>query len=642
LQCHDSAEREFPCSNAQKKKVDFIKTAQKLLAKDTAFSLHLFIFTSCFLGFKLELWPYADSMRPLEGNLDLASIGTKTIIDSSFTNDPSPHSTMTPTSHSSSPHLNHQYQQQQRRVLSNVCSSIEIPFDTPITPPIPSDEQMDAITDKILHLNVKDIANTKARSIVQPSYSTDEKDMLSRPLPDHDAIIDYSAAPMTQEWSALEEHQFIPLHSEDNDSLITYPSFSIASDSWHAEQLKSLNQYLSNTTTTNDSSNSVASLPQHSADHYAWLNVPPNSSSRHILPLPVPKWRRKGFKSSLKSRVPMIGPRAAKNCIASPDRAARMVLASMKAYQTKCEKIVTESSATSVSAHDFAPHRDKIKKMKRTIGSDEIKSDVEERRLHGVTGYRRRRLHHQQQRFIRNTTTAFNTELQQKLKEVRLPESAFDFSYPFQLRHKFQPLPPQTLDPAAPKSSIGLIKCLEQIPYHSMKYNNRRSDQQSLATQSDKQAISTTTVASARPHPPSHRQKGPSRKASHPPAIRNPTVPTDSTGARPRRNNNKKTTSNTTRSPNHRKEAEYARPSLIATEVLPATSLLFDHGTSDDWMCWFCEFEVFVRGFVAARRKGGWYKRRRERNQRLREIEARQNNELISSSGSELDDLDPV
>jgi hypothetical protein len=119
-------------------------------------------------------------------------------------------------------------------------------------------------------------------------------------------------------------------------------------------------------------------------------------------------------------------------------------------------------------------------------------------------------------------------------------------------------------------------------------------------------------------------------------------VPTDSTGARPRRNNNKKTTSNTTRSPNHRKEAEYARPSLIATEVLPATSLLFDHGTSDDWMCWFCEFEVFVRGFVAARRKGGWYKRRRERNQRLREIEARQNNELISSSGSELDDLDPV
>lgn len=581
-------------------------------------------------------------MKTLEGNLHQSTIGSEatTIIDSSISKNSPPHSIMAPDGHSSLPHL-HNLHQPQCRPLSNMPSSIDIPFDIPITPPIPSQDQIDAITEKILRMNVKDIETASSRNVIQSSHST-ITNALSRPLHNEDEMIDYSAAQalISQGWSAM-IGKFIPLHlPPPNHSQIDYPSVPITSEPWHADQLESLNQYLSNTI-ADDSSNSVASLPNDS-NHYAWLNVPTKSSTRHILPLPVPKWRKKGFKSDMKSEMPITGSRAAKNCIASPERAARIVLASMKGQGKSDEPVIPEMETTSVSVHDLAPHRDKIKKMKRTIGSDEIKSDVEERRSHYVSIGHRRRLRHQQ-RFIRRATM----EQQQKLKEVRLPESAFDFACPFQPRHKFHPLPTRALDPAAPKSSIGLTKCLEQIPipYHSMRFNiNVRSP----AIPSDKQAISTTTIASARPpqspQPSLHRQKGPSRKGGQPiatPISADPSSvpPLNSAGPRPRRN---KKSTHTARPSNPRRLADSSSRSVKGTDVLPATSLLFDHGTSEDWMCWFCEFEVFLRGFVAARRKTGWYKRQRERNRRLREIEARQNNEVLSSSGSDLDEIDPV
>ncbi|KAL0076525.1 hypothetical protein F4703DRAFT_1883910 [Phycomyces blakesleeanus] len=49
----------------------------------------------------------------------------------------------------------------------------------------------------------------------------------------------------------------------------------------------------------------------------------------------------------------------------------------------------------------------------------------------------------------------------------------------------------------------------------------------------------------------------------------------------------------------------------------------------DDWTCLFCQFEIFCNGIEVARRKGGFYRRRRERQRKLREVEAKRNGEAM-------------
>ncbi|KAI8581803.1 hypothetical protein K450DRAFT_231244 [Umbelopsis ramanniana AG] len=574
-------------------------------------------------------------MTTLTGNLDPVTPRNHSILNSRCSKDPSPRSNMPPSSLSSSTHLHKPH-----KALPSIPSSIDIPLDLPTTPSIPSDEQVDTITDKILHLNVNDIEHGHSAAIIHPGCPT-LSDVLSRPFHNDDVIVDYSATPMTHKWSAL-DNQPISFHSEDVDAFLAYPSIPMAPESWKSNGLESLGQYLSNSTFDDkDTINSMVSLPPDSTDHYAWLNTHTKPSVRHILPLPVPKWRRKDRKSAIQNNS-LLGPsriRAAKNCIASPDRAARMVLATLKADQSKPgESVISEIiDSTHLSVNDLAPHRDKIKKMKRTIGSDEVKSDMEERRPHISNGSRRRLRH--QQRYTNNIHD-FSTEQQQKLNEVRLPESAFDFSCPFQPR-ELDPLPTD-----APPSTIGLVKCLKNIPipFHSTTYNINRQ-LKPLTNQSDKQAISTTTVMPARQtqlFPPTGQKQKASFNSSRNDARGFDELPPTATsmtpkGTRPRRN---KKSSQAARASGHGKDTNTTSRTVRATELLPSSSLLFDYGTSEEWMCWFCEFEVFVRGFVAARRRGGWYKRRRERNRRLREIEARQNNELISSSSSDLDEID--
>lgn len=58
----------------------------------------------------------------------------------------------------------------------------------------------------------------------------------------------------------------------------------------------------------------------------------------------------------------------------------------------------------------------------------------------------------------------------------------------------------------------------------------------------------------------------------------------------------------------------------------------------DEWICVFCQYEIFCRGLEAARRKGGYYRRRRERARRLREAEARRAGEPLSGVASDAED----
>ncbi|KAG2183679.1 hypothetical protein INT43_006687 [Umbelopsis isabellina] len=522
------------------------------------------------------------------------------------------------------PSANQQYRDISPHFLPS-NSSDDTPFDIPVTPPIPNDSQLEAITDKILQLNIN---HQHARDMIK-SGNTPTPSILSRHLQNDDGIIDFSASPVTQEWPSLEE-QLLSFHSEQ-DSLINHIPYPPFPENWEADQLDSLQNYLSHSLI--DEREDCISLPQ---DHPAsWLNAAnkPANKNRHILPLPVPKWRTKRLNPQGKSSSANLG---ATNCIASPDRAAQIVLASMRAGQIKAGVAsMVEQEITSVSVNDLAPHRDKIKKLKRTIGSDELKSDVEERRLQSAS---RRRLRHQQ-RFKRQND-ALNREEVQGIQEVRLPESAFDFSCPFP--SKSPRMPSRTSNISTSKSSIGLTKCLETItiPYQYYNYINRLPHQS--ASRADRIGISTAAVGPPPPPPSQHRQKDPSqasRKGTR--SLRQPSSDPSDTPAGTSRPRRSKKVSNAPRPTNYKDHHEPSRSSK-AVDILPATSFLFDNGTSDDWMCFFCEFEVFVRGFVAARRKGGWYKRRRERTRRLREIEARQNNELLSSSGSDLDDGEPI
>lgn len=567
--------------------------------------------------FKLKtLSPHEHSMNSLDGSAKHAADLVINNSTSQCSNSKSMKMTPPPSANQQYRDISPHFQ------LSN--SSDDTPFDIPVTPPIPNDSQLEAITDKILQLNIN---HQHARDMIK-SGNTPTPTILSRHLQNHDGIIDFSASPVTQQWPSLEE-QLLSFHSEQ-DSLINHIPYPPFPENWDADQLDSLQNYLSHSLI--DEREDSISLPQ---DHpAAWLNATnkPTNKNRHILPLPVAKWRTKGSKPQ---RQPSSAKLSATNCIASPDRAAQIVLASMRAGQAKIGATsMVEQEITSVSVNDLAPHRDKIKKLKRTIGSDELKSDVEERRFQSAS---RRRLRHQQ-RFKRQMD-ASNREEVQELQEVRLPESAFDFRCPFP--SKAPRMPSRTSNISTSKSSIGLIKCLESItiPYQTNNYNNRRPHQ--FASANEKIGISTATIGLPPPASP-HRQKDSiqaSRKGtrSSRPLSSDPSdVPAGSSRSR-----RSKKVSNAPRPSNYKDHHEPSRPSK-AVDILPASSFLFDNGTSDDWMCFFCEFEVFVRGFVAARRKGGWYKRRRERTRRLREIEARQNNELLSSSGSDLDDGEPI
>lgn len=45
---------------------------------------------------------------------------------------------------------------------------------------------------------------------------------------------------------------------------------------------------------------------------------------------------------------------------------------------------------------------------------------------------------------------------------------------------------------------------------------------------------------------------------------------------------------------------------------------LFDNPLSDDWVCFFCQFDIFCNGLEDAKKKNGYYRRKKERLSRMR------------------------
>lgn len=66
----------------------------------------------------------------------------------------------------------------------------------------------------------------------------------------------------------------------------------------------------------------------------------------------------------------------------------------------------------------------------------------------------------------------------------------------------------------------------------------------------------------------------------------------------------------------------------VKEEIAPGGFLssditLFENPISDDWICLFCQYDILNLGLEDAKRKNGYYRRKKERNRRLKEAEMR-------------------
>ncbi|KAI8068821.1 hypothetical protein BDF21DRAFT_425581 [Thamnidium elegans] len=58
---------------------------------------------------------------------------------------------------------------------------------------------------------------------------------------------------------------------------------------------------------------------------------------------------------------------------------------------------------------------------------------------------------------------------------------------------------------------------------------------------------------------------------------------------------------------------------------------LFQNPIPDDWICLFCQYDILFSGLTEARKKNGYYRRKKERSRRAREAELRRMGSLCYS-----------
>ncbi|KAI9269930.1 hypothetical protein BY458DRAFT_182536 [Sporodiniella umbellata] len=77
--------------------------------------------------------------------------------------------------------------------------------------------------------------------------------------------------------------------------------------------------------------------------------------------------------------------------------------------------------------------------------------------------------------------------------------------------------------------------------------------------------------------------------------------------------NTSKTTKKNTKKNKNRKE-EIAPGGFLSSDIT-----LFDNPVSDDWICFFCQFDIFCNGMEDAKKKNGYYRRKNEKLSRTNE-----------------------
>ncbi|KAI8146387.1 hypothetical protein BJV82DRAFT_601576 [Fennellomyces sp. T-0311] len=311
---------------------------------------------------------------------------------------------------------------------------------------------------------------------------------------------------------------------------------------------------------------------------------------RKILPLPKPRWMRKQQQQqeqpSKYAESPYMWP-------FSPP-----MIESQRKYTPTFDNdadILLEHEIHNVGDPVDASYRDNPKKIKRS-GTD---GNEEERK-----GLRRKDRRWKSAPDKGKTTSSGS----------QFPASTFDFTMDAQTRDRLKQLPKLEDLPRSSESSLGLTNVLRRTL--SQKVNRIEPNSR------PKQKIPAPPVATPAAPPPLPRQAD--KKKVKPPATEK-----------------KKSTPKRGKKPQRKKKAE-DEPGSGPSTVFNSDVSVARSADPDEWICVFCQYEIFCHGLEVARRKGGYYRRRRERQRRLREMEARRAGECISGPASDVDEADDI
>ncbi|KAI9495071.1 hypothetical protein BDB00DRAFT_269264 [Zychaea mexicana] len=256
----------------------------------------------------------------------------------------------------------------------------------------------------------------------------------------------------------------------------------------------------------------------------------------------------------------------------------------------------------------------------------------------------------------------------------QFPASSFDFTMGAQTRENLKQLPKLE---DLPRSSVGPSLGLSNVLHRTLSQKVDRMEalvnRASLAKSSPQQQPpshlnnnkhAATPITSTRPSPPppppplpaplsNADKKKTSIKESNRQRTKNDKVSNKSkstaSSKRGKKSQKKKKASTTTA----RTTTSAAAAAAAENEQGSGTnsnnnSRIYNKNTSDaaivrstdpdEWICVFCQYEIFSHGLETARRKGGYYRRKRERQRRLREMEARRAGECISGPPSDVDE----
>ncbi|KAG1453419.1 hypothetical protein G6F56_007579 [Rhizopus delemar] len=78
-------------------------------------------------------------------------------------------------------------------------------------------------------------------------------------------------------------------------------------------------------------------------------------------------------------------------------------------------------------------------------------------------------------------------------------------------------------------------------------------------------------------------------------------------------------TNNTNKTTKKNKKSKNKKEEIAPGGFLSSNITLFENPTSDDWICFFCQFDIFCHGLEDAKKKNGYYRRKNEKLNRTNE-----------------------
>ncbi|KAI9476343.1 MAG: hypothetical protein EXX96DRAFT_576832 [Benjaminiella poitrasii] len=153
-------------------------------------------------------------------------------------------------------------------------------------------------------------------------------------------------------------------------------------------------------------------------------------------------------------------------------------------------------------------------------------------------------------------------------------------------------------------------------PSESMKERVRAGLKALQASKASPSSTSSSTVTNSGKKPAAQKKKTAKNQVEH--SINNKAqkkIVPPSTAVAPT------TTSTAKKKTNNKKRSN--REDIAPGGFLSSDVTLFENPISDDWICLFCQYDIFMHGLEEAKRKNGYYRRRRERLKRLKDAELR-------------------